>query len=146
MGWGTDPWGQGPWGGAIPGGSLPPSIVEVSPTILEVEGGTILTIVGSNFFPEFIPYVMLGPTGGPYTQIAKGYLWDPDFDLTPSRAFAGMPALQAGVYSLQVETPAGLSNVLEDVLEYKPFSNEVITQKERTAWSSKWKTGEKIGA
>lgn len=142
-GWGFSPWGTGTYGG-VPGVGLP-AIYSVSPGTLEVEGGTILTIVGTNFIPELVPQVLTGVFGS-YTVIAEGYLFDPNFDLTATRAIVGMPALNTGSYHLRVTTPIGLSNVLENVLIYKPHAEEVIAQKGRAGWSPKWKTGTRMGA
>ena len=143
--WGQSRWGLDYWGAAREG-EVAPTIYEVSPGLLEVEGGTILTIVGADFFPEFIPQVVSGPPGGPYELLAEGYLFDPEYDLTPDRALPGMPPMVAGVYSLRVSTPAGLSNVLENALTYAPFADEVIIQKVRSAWSAKWRVGARWGA
>src|SRR5512143_2486489 len=102
MPWGTHGfWGlDNPWGGVfrIPDQgdnppTTPPIIYNASPNVLEIEGGTILTIVGSGFSPPFIPIVLSGPVGGPYVVEAEGYLFDPDYDLTPTKALPGMPAM-----------------------------------------------------
>lgn len=150
MGWGTDPFGISPWGGAggesQPPGGVAPTLVSIQPDVLEVEGGTVVTILGTGFFPEFVPMVFSGPPGGPYVLVAEGYLFDPDFDLTPSKALPGMPALPEGVYSLAVRTPAGVSNILDQVLRYLPFAEEERAQKGRSAWSQKWRVGQRWGA
>lgn len=143
-GWGYFPWGFGPWGSSAT--SLGPTIFDVAPGVLEIEGGTIVTILGENFTPGFVPQVLTGVPGGPYTVVAEGYLFDPDYDLTPSKGLPGMPALALGTYHLRVKTPAGLSNVLENVLQYKPHADEVIAQKSRSSLSEKWRTGTRLGA
>lgn len=144
-GWGYFPWGLGPWGSSL-SGLEPPIIYDISPGVLEVEGGTVVTILGANFIPGFVPEVLTGPPGGPYTLVAEGYLFDPDYDLTPSRGLPGMPARPTGTYSLRVRTPIGVSNVLENVLFYKPHADEVIIQKARSSLSEKWRTGTRLGA
>lgn len=137
-GWGTDPWGTSPWGSVdVPA----PSLFAVSPGLVEVEGGTVVTILGENFYPEFVPQVLLGGI-----LQAEGYLHDPDFDLTPMRAYAGLPPLPYGTYDLRIKTPAGLSNILAAALVYKPFADETIIQKGRSNWSAKWRTGRRLRA
>jgi hypothetical protein len=113
----------------------------VSPGVIEVEGGTVATFIGENFFPEFIPQVMFGGV-----VQGEGYLHDPDFDLTPGRAYAGLPALPAGTYDIRVKTPVGESNILAGALVYKPHPNETIIQKGRSNWSRKWRTGRRLRA
>jgi hypothetical protein len=143
--WGFGEWGLSPWGCVEPGED-PPIIYDVSPGVLEVEGGTVVTITGANFFPTFIPRVLTGPIGGPYELLKEGFLFDPDFDLTPTVAKPGMPALPTGTYHLQISTPLGLSNVLEDALVYKLHAHPVKAQKGRNFWSPKWAVGKKVGA
>ena len=153
MPWGKNGfWGlDNPWGGIIkiPIGQPsipPPTIYDVQPNVLEIEGGTILTIIGSGFSPPFVPYVLDGPIGGPYTVVAEGYLFDPDYDLTPTKALPGMPPMPFGTYALQIGTPGGLSNVLAGVLVYKPHADEVVVQKSRSSWSEKWNVGIRLKA
>lgn len=143
-GWGVGGWGTGIWGSIV--FTNAPNLIDVSPGVLEVEGGTVVTIIGLDFFPEFVPQVLSGPAGGPYVIVAEGFLFDPNFDLTPTKAIAGMPALPAGTYHLRVQTPAGLSDVLVDALVYKPHADEVRIQKGRSSWSQKWATGFRLGA
>lgn len=149
MSWGLGEWGLSPWGtgqsGPLLGESGPPEIYDNGPYLCEVEGGTILTILGAAFFPDFVPQVLSGPVGGPYVLEAEGYLFDPAYDLTPTKALPGMPALPTGVYSLRIKTPAGLSNVLDSVLHYKPFADEEMAQKGRASWSEKWIVGRRFG-
>ena len=113
----------------------------VDPQVVDVEGGTVVVIFGDNFFPEFVPQVLFGGV-----VQAEGYLFDPDFDLTLTRAKAGMPPLPAGAYDLRVKTPAGLSNILPAALIYKPHAHETIVQKGRSSWSAKWRTGRRLRA
>jgi len=148
--WGTQLFGLDTWGAPTsfftPGGGGPPTIISGGSLVCEVEGGTIITILGAGFFPEFVPMVFSGPFGGPYSLVAEGYLFDPDFDLTPTQAIVGMPALPAGVYGLAVRTPSGQSNVLDSALVYKPFADEEVAQKGRSSWSAKWHVGIRLGA
>ena len=80
MTWGVGPWGISPWGGVAFATASPPTIVAVSPGIIDVRGGTVVEINGTNFFPEFIPQILFGP-GPAYQLIAEGYLFDPQFDI-----------------------------------------------------------------
>jgi len=137
--WGIGEWGVDAWGGIS--ATADPEIYAVSPAIYEVDGGTIATIIGANFADEFVPQVLIGPIGGPYIVVGEGYLFDSRFDLTPTKAFPGMPAMRAGVYSLRVKTPLGLSNVLDGALIYLPHADEEMAQKGRSAWSPKWAVG-----
>lgn len=134
-GWGRGPWGEeSPWGTGV---DLPPPIVsDVHPTILEIRGGTVLGIFGENFHdPMTVEVLQAGQVVG------TGYIFDAEFDLQPNRAFAGMPALDEGVYDLRVTTAGGESNVLGGVLDYRLHSEQAKLHAGRIKFSSTWKTG-----
>ena len=116
--WGLDEWGPTEWGNE---GFDPPVLVNVTTEfpnpagggfLFETRGGTIAFITGLNFFPEFIPQVLVGAPGGPYLIVAEGFLFDPEFDLRDvgKTALPGMPARNVSDFHLRVKTPAGLSN------------------------------------
>ena len=150
MTWGTGPWGgEQEWGGA--GLFDPPVLIAVNTEfddLLETRGGTIARIFGLNFVPTFVPQVLVGNPGGPYLVVAEGFLFSNEFDITEkgTLAFPGMPALVPAVYHLRVKTPGGLSNVLEDVLDYRVFPEEGKIQKASATYSEAWTVPRKIGA
>ena len=148
-GWGVGPWGVGqPWGA---GQVDPPILLNVTTEfddLLETRGGTIARIVGSNFIPTFVPQVLVGNPGGPYLVVAEGFLFDPVFDILEMATIAlpGMPAVAPAVYHLRVKAAGGLSNVLEDVLDYRVFPEEAKIQKASATYAQPWATPQKIGA
>lgn len=145
MSWGLSLWGRSLWGDALIGLAAP-SLYDLQPGSLDVQGGTLVTFFGDNFSPEFVPELLVGPPGGPHVLVAEGYLFDPDFDMTPVRAITGMPAAAAGTYSVRVRTPTGTSNVLQDVITYLPFAEATYTLKARDSWAAKWRVGRRLRA
>lgn len=146
MAWGVTAWGLTSWGDAVLGLDAPVLNPDFSPAEFDVQGGTLITLLGANFYPQLTAELLTGFGGGPYTVVGVGYQHDPDFDLTPVRAIVGMPALDAGTYSIRVRTPSGESNVLQDVIVYKPFAEATYTLKARESFSAKWRVGRRLRA
>jgi hypothetical protein len=145
IGWGTEQWGLDPWGGGNPGALPGPILTAIVGGLLDTRGGTVLEIIGMNFFPTFVPQVLIG-VGPGYTLIAEGYLFEPRFDIRNkgTRALPGMPPAPVGTYHLRVKTPAGLSGVLENVLTYAVFAEEQKVQKASQAFAIAWNTSRRI--
>ena len=158
MTWGTGSWGAGsPWGtgSALP----PPTLIGVtsapgptaessSPAVVAERGGTILTVIGTNFFAsEDEPFVtievLLGGPGG-YQVVGTCFVFDPEFDVARNRIFCGAPALLNGLYHLRVTTEGGESNVLENVIAARLFAEEYKTLSVRGKFSPKWRTGPRL--
>lgn len=152
MSWGTGAWGTSEWGGVG-------TVVPVAPTLLAVSaevppgvasnvvdqlGGTILTIVGTNFTDPITIEVMSGPIATP-TIVGECYLFDAEFDLTPSRLLCGSPALEDGTYHLRVTTAGGVAE-LEDAIEARLWANELKTVSVRSKFAQPWATGERFMA
>ena len=72
------------------------------------------------------------------------YGLDPEFDLEANRVYAGMPALATGLYDLRVLVGGVESNVLEGVLDYRKFAEEVKVERARSGFSPVWKTGPRL--
>lgn len=151
MTWGSSgPWGAGsPWG---TGSTLPPpSLVAiaseadtdaptVNPAVVNELGGTICTLVGTNFSDPITIDILAGGPGA-YSVVATGYVFDPEFDLKSNRVIFGAPALGIGTYSVRVTTEGGTSNVLQDVIAARTFADEYKTLSVRSKWAPKWSTG-----
>jgi len=137
MPWGTGPWGETPWGTGV---EFPPPVLSgISPTILAEQGGTVLKILGENFFaPVQVDVLDAG------VVIASGFVFDAEFDVEQNRIFAGMPALPTGVYDLRITTPGGDSNTLFDVLDYRLFADESKVQRVRIGFAQPWRTGPRL--
>ena len=152
MTWGTGPWGtSSPWGTGV--ALPPPSIISVTsdpgdtapksnPAVIARRGGTICTLLGTNFFDPTIVEVLIGGAGA-YTKVAEGYIFDAEFDLKRSKLFFGAPALVDGLYHVRIVTEGGQSNVLESVLEARLFAEEYKTVSVRAKYAPVWKTGER---
>lgn len=134
--WGIGAYGLSPWGAAVTGG--PPAIIGVSPGIVDIEGGTVATIAGTNFNKSAVIEVQQG-------GFVKGYgiLSLPDFDVLPSRIFVGLPALAAGIYDLRVATNNG-DALLVNAIEYREFANEHKVEMARRKYGAAWKLGARI--
>jgi hypothetical protein len=109
---------------------------------VEIRGGTVIGIVGTDFFAPVTIDVLIG--GGPFVSVGRCFVWDYEFDLKNNRIFAGTPALAAGLYHLQVTTDGGPSAVLLNALEYVPFAEEMKVQRARRSFAPVWKTGPRV--
>ena len=134
MSWGTGGWGAEGWG--VGGTASAPTLTSVSPGVLDVEGGDVITIVGSNFFYPVVVELLQASV-----VLGTCYMFDPEFDLTASRLIVGSPALPTGIYDLKVSTPNGLEATLVSALTYKVVAEEVRTHQGRAKWASAWLTG-----
>jgi len=149
--WGLGSYGISPWGTGVV--APPPGLAAVSSPhggpgplggqIVEVRGGTVITIAGMDFFGPVLIEVLEG-AGPPFNVVGKCFVWDYEFDLKNNRIFAGTPALPAGLYSLRVTTDGGVSPVLLDCLEYVPFAEEMKVQRVRRSFAPVWKTGPRV--
>ncbi len=134
MSWGTGGWGVGGWG--VGGSTDTPTLAGVSPGILDIEGGDVITIVGSNFYYPVVVELLQANV-----VLGSCYMFDPEFDLTASKLIVGTPALPQGAYDLRVSTNNGLEATLLNALTYKVFAEEVRTHQGRAKWASAWRTG-----
>lgn len=153
MTWGIGPWGSGsPWGtGTI---LPPPTISSVrsdpgptagssGPSVIDEEGGSILTVHGTNFDEAMIVELVLGGPGT-YAAVAECYIFDARYDVTRSRCYVGTPAVERGLYHVRVTTTGGMSNVLEDVVAARDFAYRRKVLEARSKFSPKWDTGPRI--
>lgn len=156
-GWGVGDWGGidgNPWGGV--GGSgigLVPTITAVSSPLglspnggqlLDVLGGDVLTILGTSFEDPLLIELLSGPGGGPYVVAGVCYTFDPRYDLTTSRVYAGTPALSAGKYHLRLTNNVGASLVLQDAVDYQPFAEEMKVNRVRAGFARQWASGRRL--
>lgn len=137
MSWGSGPWGSGsPWGTGS--SAPPPTLIAVSGSVIDVEGGTVVRIVGTNFEdPALIELILGGTVRG------VGYVHEPRYDLRANRIDAGMPAVPAGVYDLRVTTSGGSATLLA-ALEAKPHAEEWRVVEGRGKWARAWRLGRRF--
>lgn len=155
-GWGIQGWGISPssdpsmWGlGAPPEDA--PILISVAPTVVELRGGTVLTVDGEQFVAPLIVEVLTGDVMSP-TLVDRGFLFDPEFDLQIpkagkafTRALVGLPAVEtAGTYHLRFTVAGVLSNLLANVLDYQLHAEEYKIQKIRSSYGQAWRTGPRV--
>lgn len=138
MTWGIGPWGAGsPWGTGVT--LPPPTLIGVSPAIVDTEGGSGITLLGTNFYDPMTVDVLHGGL-----VVGTGIIFDPEFDLQQNRVYVGLPALAVGFYDLQVTTDGGSSPILVGALEYRVFANDFKVVSVRSKWAAVWNTGPRI--
>lgn len=136
MSWGSGPWGSGsPWGAGSAG--APPTLIEASPSVVDVEGGDVITVLGTNFEAPMQVDFMIG-----VDVIGPGYIFDARFDVARNRALVGTPILPPGVYSIRVTTPSG-TTTLTDAVEAKIHAQELRVVGNRSKWAAPWDVGDR---
>lgn len=156
MSWGLGTWGAlSPWGtGAV---TPPPTLIAVGTTDIDVLGGDVTTVVGTNFLdPMVVEFlqggVVIGAStipGSAYADsvtagTARGIILDPRYDISPNRVYVGTPALAAGVYDVRVTTEGGVSAVLVGALTAKPVAMEHRVLSMRSKWARAWQVGPRL--
>jgi len=111
-----------PWGGGI----------------VDVLGGDVITIGGSNFYDPVLVEVLFG--GLP---VGTCYVFDPRYDVSRSRIYCGTPALAQGTYDLQVTTGAG-SAIFVGALNYEPIADQMKVERVRVGFASPWTSGRRL--
>ena len=138
MSWGLGEWGKTPWG---TGTELPPpGIIAVSPTLSDELGGTIITVVGTNFSsPATIEIYTAG-------NVLAGVCitHDDEFDIARTVIRCGTPALPPGTYGVQVVTDGGSSGIFENAFTAEPFADQMKIQRSRRSWARLWAVGRRI--
>lgn len=137
MTWGTGPWGLGPWGGAAP-------VIDLVSTpwgsgIVDVLGGDVITIGGSNFYDPMLVEVL----DGLGNVVGTCYIFDPKYDVFKSRIYCGTPALPKGTYDLRVTSNSG-SNTLVGALVYEPIADQLKIERTRSGFAQPWVTGRRL--
>ena len=112
----------------------------VSPTLAEVEGGTVIGIFGTNFTDPVIIELVDG--GG--TVVGQGQIFEARLDLRLQKMLVGFPPLPAATYGIQVTTAAGTSPILPNAVTYKLFAQEGKAQRARRHFAQAWATGERL--
>ncbi len=138
MSWGKSAWGSSPWGTGV--SAPPPSLISSTPAIVERRGGTIITILGTDFTTPATVEVLVGGT----TVVGTCYIFDPDFDLTSNRLIVGTPALSDGLYDLRVTTSGGPSAVLENALDVRLHAEQFKVESVRRKWAPAWEAGVRV--
>lgn len=105
---------------------------------LEKRGGTVIEITGAGFDSSAVVSVL--DTG---TPVGTGYIFDPVFDVTATKLYVGMPAVDPGTYDLSV-TVGSDTGVLVGALIYVLFSEENKLHEVRRNWGSNWEVGVRI--
>lgn len=111
----------------------------------------MVRINGSKLLLPLEVEVLSGPVGTP-TVVGRALIADTEFDLVNPEPYqgyrgiyAGLPAVSApGLYHLRVTVAGTPSNVLEDALDYRLFSEEQKVHRARTGFGSKWDTGDRV--
>lgn len=155
FGWGVGDWGGidgNPWGGVGDAAVAAPTIDAVispeglSPNggqLVDILGGDVIQIIGTEFEDPMLIEILSGPLGGPYVVEGVCYTWDPRYDLTTTRIFTGTPPLPAGKYHLRV-TNSIASAILEDALDYQPFAEELKVNRVRSGLAEPWRSGRRL--
>lgn len=133
MPWGTSPWGLGPWGGGAP-------VIDLVVTpwgggIVDVLGGDVITIGGSNFADPVLIEVLFGGN-----VVGTCYVFDPRYDVSASRIYCGTPALAQGTYDVRVTTDAGTSTLV-GALTYEPIADQLKVERVRISLARVWSAG-----
>lgn len=138
MGWGTSEWGTGGWGAED--GTAPPTLLSSSPSVVSHEGGTVVRLVG-DYFRDPMTIEILTGTLGSYVVVGAGYIPNPRYDISPSEAFFGTPALAADVtYHVRITTASG-SVVLENAFTSRVLAEEFKVHAARGKYAPAWETG-----
>ena len=115
---------------AVDGGAL------VSP---EKRGGTVVEVTGTGFTNAMVVEVLLAAA-----VVGTGYIFDPEFDVTSTSAFVGLPALPPSVlYDIRVTVGVDtgtLSNALFPLL----YAEESKVHEARRGFSNVWDTGPRL--
>lgn len=134
MTWGTGPWGAGsPWGTGS--SALAPTLISVSPSTIDKEGGDVIRILGTNFAAGMEVEFLQGGV-----VVGDGYIFDARFDIEPTRAWVGTPALDPGTYDIRVTT-AGGSTTLAGAVTSALHAEEHRVVSSRSRWAPKWEVG-----
>jgi len=155
FGWGVGDWGgidSNPWGGVGDAAVVPPAIDAVispqgtSPNggqLLDVLGGDVIQIIGIGYEDPILIEVLSGASGGPYTVEGTCFTFDARYDITTTRVFTGTPALPAGKYHLRITNTTSVV-VLEDAIDYQPFSDELKVLRVRGGLARPWASGRRV--
>jgi hypothetical protein len=119
-------------GVALPGAAAGASVQ------IEKRGGTVIEITGTGFDSTAAIAVLDG--GSP---VGAGYFFDATFDVTATRIYAGMPALDPGTYDLQVTVGASMATLV-GALEAVLFAEETKVHQARRGFAQPWATGPRI--
>ena len=154
LGWGLGGWGGidgEPWGGIgdVPSGAITldgvssPGGLDGASWLVDILGGDILTVVGTGFSDPMIVEVLSGTSPG-YLVEGTCYMFDARYDLRATKLYVGTPPLGAGVYHLRVTAPSGSTAVIEDVLKYHRFAEELKVERARVSLTKAWEVGRKL--
>lgn len=141
VGWGDELYGLDPWG---LGDATPGEIIGVSPGIVDLRGGTLLTVIGAGFVTPIELIVTRGPSGSEI-EIGRGFIWDPNYDMTTSTVIFGLPRSdQEGNHNIQLIVSGTPSAVFYDAIEYKLFAEKYKVHKVRKSFAPVWRTGPRL--
>jgi hypothetical protein len=140
-GWGDERYGIDPWG---VGGDEAASVFGVSPGVVELRGGSTISVVGTGFV-EPIELIITHGSAGSLVEIGRGFMWDPKYDLTPTTAKFGLPSSDfAGSHNIELIVAGVSTGVIFDVLEYTLHCERHKLHKVRSSWAKPWRVGPRI--
>lgn len=126
-------------GAAAPTGPITLTAVNGgSSAIVEKRGGTVVTLTGTGFDTGMTVEVLSG-----LTVVGTGYVFDPVFDLTATSLKVGMPALDPGVYDLQVTNGVNTAQ-LTMAIEAMLHAEELKVHEVRRGFAAPWDVGPRI--
>lgn len=141
VGWGDQQYGLQPWG---LGDATPGEIVGVSPGIVSLRGGTLLTVIGNGFVAPIELLVTRGPLGSEI-EIGEGFMWDSTYDLTFTTAVFGLPRSdQEGAHNIQLVISGTPGATFYDAIEYKLHAEKYKVHKIRKSFAPIWRTGPRL--
>ena len=116
----------------------PVTITGVSDAIVPRRGGLVLEITGTGY--DATAVVELEQAAVVH---GTGYIFDPDFDVTATTMFVGLPPLPDGVYDLRVTAALGTA-ISALAIEYRLFAEETKVMHVRGSFAQPWRVGPRI--
>lgn len=123
-------------GGAAASGPL--TITSVSDPIVPRRGGKVVKILGTGFEAGAVVELLQASV-----VQGEGYIFDPDFDVTATCIFVGLPPLPDGVYDLQITVGVDTATFVA-AFDYRLFAEETKAQRARIGFAAGWRTGPRI--
>ena len=127
------------------GGAAPPSgpitltgINGGSSATVEKRGGTVVELMGSGFTNALEVEVLSG-----LTVVGTGYIVRPEFDLTATHVWVGMPALPVGTYDLRVSVGVNTATLPNAVISAL-YAEELKVHTVRQGFAPVWDVGPRI--
>ena len=105
----------------------------------EKRGGTVVELTGTGFDNSMTVDILLAAA-----VVGTGYIFDPEFDVTATSAFVGLPALPPNVtYDIRVTVGIN-SGTLGNALLPLLYAEESKVHEARRSFSNVWDTGPRL--